>query len=77
MQASPRVIAGQNNMIEQGIFERDFFRKEMAKLDIAEIFIAPPFETWQVATNNDGANEKFNSLLPCLSGCLPKWKDSA
>jgi hypothetical protein len=47
------VIIGQNNMIEQGILERDFFRTDMAKLGIAEIFIAPPFDTFQSATNNE------------------------
>ena len=61
------VVVGQNNMIEQGILEHDFFRMEMAKLGIAEIFIAPPFETWQTATNNDAANEKFDALLQTLA----------
>jgi hypothetical protein len=61
------VVVGENNMIEQGILERGFFRKEMARLGIAEIFIAPPSETWQNATNNDAANEKFNALLQSLA----------
>jgi hypothetical protein len=61
------VVVGQNNMIEQGILEHDFFRKEMAGLGIAEIFIAPPFETWQAATNNDAASEKFDALLQTLA----------
>jgi len=61
------VVVGQNNMIEQGILEHDFFRMEMAKLGIAEIFIAPPFETWQTATKNDAANEKFDALLQTLA----------
>lgn len=61
------VVVGQDNMIEQGILERDCFRGEMARLGIAEIFIAPPFETWQTATNNDAANEKFNALLQTLA----------
>ena len=61
------VIVGQNNMIEQGILEHAFFRQEMAKLGVAEIFIAPPFETWQVATNNDAANMKFDALLHSLA----------
>jgi hypothetical protein len=34
---------------------------------MAEIFIAPPFETWQHATNNAAANEKFNALLQSLA----------
>lgn len=58
------VVVGQNNMIEQGILEHDYFRKEMAKLGIAEIFIAPPFDTWQNATNNDTANAELKTAAP-------------
>src|SRR4051812_10945973 len=47
------VIVGQNNMIEEGILQHAKFRKEMSRLGIAEIFIAPPFDTFQNATNND------------------------
>ncbi|HEX4351114.1 MAG TPA: hypothetical protein VH251_12035, partial [Verrucomicrobiae bacterium] len=61
------VIVGQNNMIEQGILERDSFREEMGRLGIAEIFIAPPFETWQNAGENDAANKKFDALLNSLA----------
>ncbi len=61
------VMVGQNNMIEQGILERDSFREEMGRLGIAEIFIAPPFETWQNAGGNDAANEKFDALLKSLA----------
>ena len=57
------VVAGQNNMIEQGILEHPQFRREMTRLGIAEIFIAPPFDTWQSATNNDAANAQFNVML--------------
>jgi len=57
------VVAGQNNMIEQGILEHPRFRREMTRLGLAEIFIAPPFDTWQEATNNDTANEQFNAML--------------
>src|SRR5690348_13404043 len=61
------VVVGQNNMIEQGILEHDYFRKELARLDLAEIFVVPPFETWQHATNNAAANQKFNALLRSLA----------
>ena len=61
------VVIGQNNMIEEGILQHPVFRKEMAKLGIAEIFIAPPFDTFQSATNNDAVNEKFNAMLKSLA----------
>lgn len=57
------VVVGQNNMIEQGILEHPVMRRELARLGIAEIFIAPPFDTWQNATNNDTANQEFDALL--------------
>jgi hypothetical protein len=61
------VVVGQNNMIEEGILEHDYFRKEMSKLGIAEIFIAPPFDTFQSATNNDAANAQFAKARRKLS----------
>jgi hypothetical protein len=61
------VVVGQNNMIEQGILEHAIMRRELAKLGIAEIFIAPPFETWQNATNNDAANAQFDAMLKSLA----------
>jgi hypothetical protein len=61
------IVVGQNNMIEQGILEHPVMRKELAKLRIAEIFIAPPFLTWQNATNNDAANAQFDAMLKWLA----------
>jgi hypothetical protein len=61
------VIVGQNNMIEEGILQHDYFRREMARLGIAEIFIAPPFDTFQSATNNDRANAQFDTMLESLA----------
>ncbi len=61
------VVVGQDNMIEQGILEHPILRRELAKLGLAEVFIAPPFDTWQSATNNDAANEKFFALLQTLA----------
>lgn len=60
-------VVGQDNMIEQGILEHPILRRQLAKLGIAEIFIAPPLETWQDATNNDRANRKFDALLQALA----------
>src|ERR1035437_1526370 len=61
-------VVGQNNMIEEGILQHDYFRKQMAKLGIAEIYIAPPFETFQNSTNNDTANAQFDAMLKSLAG---------
>jgi CubicO group peptidase (beta-lactamase class C family) len=57
------IVVGQNNMIEEGILEHREFRKTLARLGIAEIYIAPTFDNWQNATNNTAANERFNALL--------------
>jgi len=61
------VVVGQNNMIEEGIFQHTLFRAEMARLGVAEIFIAPPFDTFQSATNNEAATEQFNAMLQSLA----------
>lgn len=61
------VIVGQHNMLEEGIFEHPNFRKEMAKLGLAEIWITPTFDYWQNATNNEAANTRFNALLKSLA----------
>jgi hypothetical protein len=61
------VVVGQNNMIEEGILQHPDFRRELARLGIAEIYIAPTFDTWQSATNNDTANKIFFALLKQLA----------
>ena len=61
------VVVGQHNMIEEGILQHPHFRVELARLGLAEIFIAPPCESWQDATNNAAANERFNALLQALA----------
>jgi len=61
------VVFAQNNMIEEGILQHPKFRAELARLGIAEIFVAPFFDYWQVATNNEAANEKFSALLKTLA----------
>lgn len=61
------VVIGQNNMIEQGILEHAAMRKELASLGIAEVFIAPPFDTFQNATNNDNATAQLYATLKTLA----------
>jgi len=61
------VVFAQNNMIEEGILQHPKFRVAMAKLGIAELFVAPTFDYWQVATNNGAVNAKFNGLLKTLA----------
>ena len=61
------VVFAQNNMIEEGILEHPKFRKAMAELGLAELFVAPTFDYWQNATNNDATNEKFSALLKTLA----------
>lgn len=62
------VVVGQDNMIEQGILEHPAMRNELSKLGIAEILIAPPFDTFQDATNNDNATAGFDMMLKSLAG---------
>lgn len=61
------IVVGQNNMLEEGILQDNSFRKNLAKLGFAEIFIAPTFNTWEDAAKNDSVNKKFNQLLKQLS----------
>jgi hypothetical protein len=60
------VVVGQNNMLEEGILQHPDFRKALAQLGFAEIFIAPTFDTWQNPTNNAATNGKFDALLKSL-----------
>ncbi|MGH7951039.1 MAG: hypothetical protein ACREFE_03845 [Limisphaerales bacterium] len=61
------VVLGQYNMLEDPILQDREFRKTLAQLGIAEILIAPTFDTWQNATNNDATNKKFTALLKSLA----------
>ena len=61
------IVFAQNNLMEQELLERDSFREELATLGLAEILIAPPFDTWQDAASNDTANKKFDALLKTLA----------
>lgn len=61
------IVFAQNNMIEEGILQHPDFRKTLSQLGMAEILVAPTFDTWQVASNNDSANKKFDALLEHLA----------
>jgi len=50
-------------MIEMGILEHPIMRKELAKLGIAEVFVAGPFDNWQTASNNEEANRAVDALI--------------
>ena len=58
------VVVGQNNMIEQGLLEHPVLRATLAKLGIAEVFIAPIFDTrFQF---DKGAGEIFADMMKRL-----------
>jgi hypothetical protein len=59
------VIIGQHNMSEENIFEHPRFRKEMAKLCIAEVWVTPAID--MVFDFNQGAGEKFEGMLSSLA----------
>jgi hypothetical protein len=59
------VVVGQHNMIEQGILEHSIFRKTLADENIAEVFIAPPFDF--VFQFDKDAGERFDDMLKRLA----------
>ena len=59
------VVVAQNNMIELGILEHPAFRKTLAEENIAEVFIAPPFEF--IFRFDKDAGERFNDVLNRLA----------
>ncbi|MEI6078402.1 MAG: hypothetical protein WCS94_22680, partial [Verrucomicrobiota bacterium] len=59
------VVVGQNNMIEQGILEHPILRKTLARLGIAEVFVAPIFDTrFQF---DKGAGDIFTDMMKRLA----------
>jgi hypothetical protein len=60
------VVVGQNNMIEQGILEHPAFRRTLADENMAEVFVAPPFEF--VFQFDKGAGERFDGMMKQLAG---------
>jgi hypothetical protein len=59
------VVVGQNNMIEEGILEHPDFRETLAKENIGEVFIAPPFTF--IFNFNQGDGEKFDDMMNRLA----------
>jgi hypothetical protein len=59
------VVVAQNNMIEQGILEHPDFRRTLVSLDIAEVFIAPPFDF--IFRFDKDAGERFNDTMQRLA----------
>ena len=58
-------VVGQNNMIEQGILEHPIFRRTLAEENMAEVFIAPPFD-FTFSFDKD-AGDRFNNVMKRLA----------
>jgi hypothetical protein len=59
------VVVGQNNMIEGGILEKPALRDELARLGIAEVYVAPPFDGRFLF--DQGAGERFDAMMKALA----------
>jgi hypothetical protein len=59
------VMVGQHNMSEEGIFENETMRRELARLGMAEVWIAPPVDGPFDFTQ--GAGERFEATLSALA----------
>ena len=59
------VVVGQNNMIEPRILEHAAMRRTLARLGVAEIWIAPPFDP--VFQFDRGAGERFEQMMRALA----------
>jgi hypothetical protein len=63
------VIVGQHNMLEEGILEHSGFRKKMAALGIAEIWITPGLDqVWDPKTNIQATFDQMLDSLASVSG---------
>lgn len=58
------VVFGQHNMIEEGMLENSYFRKVMAELGFAEVWVTPVVSwTYETSKNEDkNIDEMFQSL---------------
>lgn len=60
------VVVGNHNMLEEGIMEHPTFRKQMAKLGIAELWITPGLnQTWE--PNKEDAQAAFDEMMNSLA----------
>lgn len=59
------VVLGQHNMTEETIFNHPKFRKEMAKLGIAIVWVSPGFD--MKFDFNNGANKMFENIMNDLA----------
>lgn len=59
------VLVGQHNMSEEGIFEHPTMRAELAKLGIAEVWVAPPSDG--PFDFHQGAGERFDAMMTALA----------
>ena len=59
------VVLGQHNMTEETIFEHPEFRKEMAKLGIAIVWVSPGFD--MKFDFNNGADQVFENIMNDLA----------
>jgi len=59
------VIFGHHNMEEIGVFESPVFRKTLAELGFAEVWVAPTFD--RNFRFDQGAGEKFDAMMAALA----------
>jgi hypothetical protein len=58
------VVIGQHNMLEEGILEHKDFRRALAAIDFAEVWVTPAID--MVYNFNKGAGEYFNGMMKKL-----------
>ncbi len=59
------VLVAQHNMIEGGMLDNEGFRWSLAKLGIAEVWIAPPIDG--VFRFDQGAGDRFDAIMKSLA----------
>ncbi|MFT2011294.1 hypothetical protein ACMA1I_21665 [Pontibacter sp. 13R65] len=60
------VVIGQHNMLEEGILEHPIFRKELADLGIAEIWVSPGFD-FVFDFDKGKAGDHFDVMMKALA----------